>query len=44
MAKKKIGDLLIEKGLITVEQLEEGLQMQNFSGKRLGDVLVEKVI
>lgn len=42
MAKKKIGDLLIEKGLITQEQLNESLQLQSFSGKRLGEVLVEK--
>ncbi len=42
MAKKKIGDLLIEKGLITKKQLEECLQHQSFSGKRLGEVLVDK--
>lgn len=42
MAKKKIGDLLIEKGLITKKQLAEGLQHQSFSGKRLGEILVDK--
>ena len=42
MAKKKIGDLLIEKGYLTQEQLNDGLQFQNFSGKRLGEVLVDK--
>ncbi len=42
MAKKKIGDLLIEKGLITKAQLKECLQFQGFSGKRLGEVLTEK--
>ncbi len=41
MAKKKIGDLLIEKGLITKEQLKEALQIQGFSGKRLGEVLID---
>ncbi len=42
MDKKKIGDLLIEKGLITKAQLKECLQLQGFSGKRLGEVLTEK--
>lgn len=40
--KKKIGDLLIEKGFITQEQLDEGLHEQRISGERLGDVLVDK--
>ena len=42
MARKKIGDLLVEKGLITEEQLQSGLQEQNISGKRLGEIFVEK--
>ncbi|KAA3631863.1 MAG: type II secretion system protein GspE, partial [Calditrichaeota bacterium] len=41
MARKKIGDLLLEKGLITEEQLQEGLKKQEVSGKRLGEILVE---
>ena len=40
--KKKIGDVLLEKGLITVEQLEEGLALQRAAGQRLGELLVEK--
>jgi type IV pilus assembly protein PilB len=40
--KKKIGDVLLEKGLITTERLEEALQLQRTSGQRLGEVLVEK--
>ncbi|HOP06739.1 MAG TPA: ATPase, T2SS/T4P/T4SS family [candidate division Zixibacteria bacterium] len=40
--KKKIGDLLIEKGFITQDQLDEGLREQRLSGERLGEVLVEK--
>ncbi len=41
MAKKKIGDLLLERGFITSEQLKEGLKIQSSTGKRLGEVLVE---
>lgn len=40
MAKKKIGNLLVEKGLITSVQLEEGLKQQRITGRRLGDLLV----
>ncbi|HEX2897272.1 MAG TPA: ATPase, T2SS/T4P/T4SS family, partial [candidate division Zixibacteria bacterium] len=41
MTKKKIGDLLLERGFITSEQLKEGLKLQSSTGKRLGEVLVE---
>lgn len=37
----RLGDLLISAGLITEEQLEEGLRLQKGSGKRLGTVLQE---
>ena len=39
--KKKLGDLLIEKGYITDEQLQKGLREQVISGRRLGEMLVE---
>jgi len=42
MAKKKIGDLLLEKGYITPQQLDEGLQHQALTGRRLGEILVER--
>lgn len=42
MGKKKIGDLLVEKGLISPQQLEESLRDQSVLGKRLGEILVEK--
>jgi type IV pilus assembly protein PilB len=42
MAKKKIGELLLEKGFITPQQLEEGLKEQALSGKRLGEILVDR--
>ena len=40
----RLGDLLISAGLITQEQLEEGLALQKGSGKRLGTVLQENGI
>jgi len=42
MAKKKIGDILVEKGLITSQQLEEALREQSISGKRVGEIFVEQ--
>jgi type IV pilus assembly protein PilB len=41
-SNKKIGDILIEKGLITSQQLKEALEMQiNGNQKRLGEIFVE---
>ncbi|MDD3731931.1 MAG: ATPase, T2SS/T4P/T4SS family [candidate division Zixibacteria bacterium] len=42
MIKKKIGDLLIEKGYINQEQLDVALKEQLSTGKRLGSILIEK--
>jgi len=43
MAKDKIriGDLLIEQGLLTVEQLQSAIQEQEKSGKKLGQALID---
>jgi type IV pilus assembly protein PilB len=38
--RKKIGDILVEKGLITREQLMTALEQQKTSGEKLGRVLV----
>jgi type IV pilus assembly protein PilB len=38
----KLGDLLVQSGMITEEQLEEALRNQTRSKKRLGCILVEK--
>ena len=38
----KLGDLLVEQGLITSEQVEEALELQKKSGKRLGPIVVDK--
>lgn len=39
--KKRLGELLLEAGVLTQEQIEQALIMQKTSKKRLGDVLVE---
>ena len=44
---KRLGDLLVEKGLITEEQVKEALQIQrdtrtDTESKLLGDILIEK--
>lgn len=39
--KKRLGDMLIEEGLITQEQLEKALPVQKNAGKKLGEVLVD---
>ena len=38
---KKIGDLLIEADLLTEEQLEEAINIQNKTGERLGSILID---
>ena len=41
-SNKRIGDILIEQGLITSKQLKEALEMQkNGNKKRLGEIFVE---
>ena len=45
VSKRKLGELLIESGLLTAHQIEGALEVQKRTGKRLGEVLVEmKVI
>jgi len=38
----RIGEILIERGLITPSQLEEALQEQKLTGEKLGEILVRK--
>jgi hypothetical protein len=40
-AKRRLGDIIVERGLITAEQLEHALLVQRESGSKLGEVLVE---
>ncbi len=44
MARKKIGELLIEKGFITQNELKFGLDMQKQTHARLGEVFVKNEI
>jgi len=41
MPRKKIGDIFLERGFVTPEQLETALNQQPTTGKRLGDLLVD---
>lgn len=40
-AKRRLGDIVVERGLITCEQLEQALEHQRETGGKLGEVLVE---
>ncbi|WP_234120313.1 GspE/PulE family protein [Clostridium hydrogenum] len=45
MMKKKLGDLLVDYGVITENQLESALKKQKHRGKRIGEILVsEKIV
>jgi hypothetical protein len=45
VSRRKLGELLIESGLLSADQIEGALEVQKRTGKRLGEVLVEmKVI
>lgn len=40
MVRKRLGELLMEAGLITEEQLEQALRKQRETGQRLGEILI----
>jgi hypothetical protein len=40
-ARRKLGDIFVERGLISDEQLQEALEQQRETGGKLGEVLVE---
>ncbi|MDU7904532.1 MAG: hypothetical protein E7J33_03090 [Peptostreptococcaceae bacterium] len=42
--KVRIGDKLVEKGYISREQLDRALKLQNGTGKRIGEILIEQGI
>ena len=42
VTRKKIGDLLVEKGFITPDQLADALQEQVATGTRVGQILVSR--
>jgi len=39
---KQLGEILVERGIITRAQLEETLKEQKLTGQKIGDILVEK--
>jgi type IV pilus assembly protein PilB len=39
--RRKLGNILVETGLLSAEKLEEALKAQKDSGKRLGQILIE---
>lgn len=39
--RKRLGDLLVEEGIITEQQVEEALVSQKQSGRKLGDTLID---
>ncbi len=41
---KKLGEILLEKGLLTSDQLENALRRQSLSGGRLGEHLVQMML
>jgi len=40
--RKKLGELLVEAGLVSRKQVQEALEEQQKTGKRLGQILVER--
>lgn len=44
MTRKRLGDLLVERGVITQQQLNDALVIQEKTGERLGNILVAKGI
>ena len=39
--QKKLGEMLVDAGMITLDQLQEALEIQRETGKRLGEVIIE---
>ena len=42
IAWRPLGELLVERGLLTTEQLDDALQEQESTGERLGAILVAR--
>ena len=40
--RKKIGEILIENGLISQQQLDEALEEQKLTGEKVGDIMIKK--
>ncbi len=44
VSKRKLGELLIESGLLTIDKLKDALEAQKNTGKRLGEALIDMKI
>ena len=44
VSKRKLGELLIESGLLTIDKLKDALEIQKSTGKRLGEALIDMKI
>jgi type IV pilus assembly protein PilB len=44
VSKRKLGELLIESGLLTIDKLKDALENQKSTGKRLGEALIDMKI
>jgi len=44
VSRRKLGELLIESGLLTIENLKDALEAQKNTGKRLGEILIDMKI
>lgn len=42
MSKKTLQDILVEKGILTYEQLRRMLDIQSKTGKKLGEIIIEE--
>ncbi|MBT7210364.1 MAG: hypothetical protein HN862_02970 [Candidatus Scalindua sp.] len=40
-SRGKLGQLLLEKKMVSEEQIEEALEVQKINGKSLGDILID---
>ena len=41
MKNKRLGEMLVDAGVLTEKQIDEAVALQKGSGKRLGAILVE---
>ncbi|WP_040212473.1 GspE/PulE family protein [Clostridium polynesiense] len=44
VVKRRLGDMLVEEGKITVAELQNALRRQKILGKKLGEVLIEEAL
>ena len=42
-ARKRLGDVLVDAGVITEQQLQESMTEQVSSHKRIGQILIERL-